>query len=47
MPDPGHYQLDFDDAYHYAAAEKYELAIVSFDRDFERTRLGRKVPSEI
>ena len=41
------FQLDFDDAYHYAVAEKYNLAIVSFDRDFERTRLGRKVPSEI
>ena len=41
------FQLDFDDAYHYAVAEKYDLAIVSFDRDFERTRLGRKVPSEI
>lgn len=41
------FQLDFDDAYHYAVAEKYDLAIVSFDRDFERTRLGRKAPSEI
>jgi predicted nucleic acid-binding protein len=41
------FHLDFDDAYHYAVAEKYDLAIVSFDKDFERTRLGRKVPSEI
>jgi uncharacterized protein len=41
------FQLDFDDAYHYAAAEKYDLTLVSFDEDFERTRLGRKVPSEI
>ncbi len=41
------FQLDFDDAYHYAVAEKYDLAIVSFDKDFERTRLGRKAPSEI
>lgn len=36
------FQLDFDDAYHYAVAEKYDLAIVSFDRDFDRTRIGRK-----
>lgn len=41
------FQLDFDDAYHYAVAEKYELAIVSFDRDFDRTRIGRKAPVEI
>ena len=41
------FQLDFDDAYHYAVAEKYALAIVSFDGDFDRTRLGRKAPAEI
>ena len=41
------FQLDFDDAYHYAVAGKYELAIVSFDRDFDRTRIGRKAPAEI
>ncbi|MBI3193703.1 MAG: PIN domain-containing protein [Ignavibacteriae bacterium] len=28
------YKLDFDDAYQYAAAEKYNLEIVSFDTDF-------------
>jgi predicted nucleic acid-binding protein len=40
------FQLDFDDAYHYAVARKYELAIVSFDRDFDRTQIGRKIPAE-
>lgn len=39
--------LDFDDAYQYAAAEKYSLTIVSFDSDFDRTDLGRKTPAEI
>lgn len=39
--------LDFDDAYQYAVAEKYGLAIVSFDRDFDRTARGRKEPAEI
>jgi predicted nucleic acid-binding protein len=39
--------LDFDDAYIYAAAEKYDLVIVSFDSDFDRTERGRKAPSEI
>jgi len=38
--------LDFDDAYQYAAAEKYNLVIVSFDTDFDRTDLGRKTPAQ-
>ena len=31
------FTLDFDDAYQYAAAEKYNLIIVSLDADFDRT----------
>jgi len=41
------FKLDFDDAYQYIAAEKYDLTIVSFDSDFDRTTRGRKTPSEI
>ena len=41
------YNLDFDDAYQYVAAEKYELQIISFDSDFDNTRIGRKTPGEI
>ncbi len=41
------FNLDFDDAYQYAAAEKYDLTIVSFDRDFERTTRGRVEPAAI
>ena len=41
------FHLDFDDAYQYTVAEKYDLIIVSFDSDFDRTDLGRKVPAEI
>lgn len=41
------FKLDFDDAYQYAAAEKYDLTIVSFDKDFERTTRGRVVPSAV
>ncbi len=41
------FNLDFDDAYRYAAAEKYGLTIVSFDRDFDRTPRGRSEPSSI
>ena len=39
--------LDFDDAYQYVAAEKYNLTIVSFDSDFDRTERGKKTPVEI
>jgi predicted nucleic acid-binding protein len=41
------FKLDFDDAYQYMAAEKYDLTIVSFDGDFDRTNRGKKTPSEI
>ena len=41
------YNLDFDDAYQYVAAEQNNLAIVSFDSDFNRTVSGKKTPAEI
>ncbi|MCR4292124.1 MAG: PIN domain-containing protein [Candidatus Kuenenia sp.] len=41
------FNLDFDEAYQYVAAEKYGLTLVSFDTDFDRTERGRKTPAEI
>jgi uncharacterized protein len=41
------YNLDFDDAYQYAIAENQNLAIVSFDADFDRTDRGRLAPSAV
>ncbi len=41
------FNLDFDDAYQYTAAEKYDLILVSFDSDFDRTERGRKTPAEV
>jgi hypothetical protein len=41
------YNIDFDDAYQYVAAEKYNLIIVSFDGGFDRTHLGRRCPVEV
>lgn len=41
------FALDFDDAYQYVVAEKYNLTIVSFDTDFDRTKRGRRTPAEI
>jgi predicted nucleic acid-binding protein len=40
------FNLDFDDAYQYAVAEKYNLEIVSFDSDFDETERGRRTPDE-
>jgi len=31
----------------YAVAERYELTILSFDADFDRTERGRKTPSQL
>ncbi len=36
--------LDFDDSYQYVSAEKYDLTIVSFDSDFDKTEKGRIMP---
>jgi predicted nucleic acid-binding protein len=41
------YRLDFDDAYQYVAAVEYDLEIVSFDSDFDRTDVGGKSPAQI
>lgn len=41
------FRLDFDDAYQYVIAEKYNLTIVSFDADFDRTARGRKTPQAV
>ncbi len=41
------FNLDFDYAYQYVTAEKYNLTIVSFDSDFDRTERGRKAPAEV
>jgi predicted nucleic acid-binding protein len=41
------FNLDFDDAYQYIAAQKNNLAIVSFDKDFDKTKLGRVSPEDI
>jgi predicted nucleic acid-binding protein len=41
------FQLDFDDALHYATAKKHSLALVTFDHDFDRTDLLRTAPADI
>jgi len=41
------FPLDFDDAYQYVVAEKYNLTIVSFDAHFDKADRGRKTPADI
>lgn len=41
------HNLDFDDAYQYVTAQIYQLTIVSFDSDFDRTPFGRRAPAEV
>ena len=41
------YNLDFDDAYQYVCADSYNLETISFDTDFDKTKLSRKTPAEI
>ncbi|MGB9715750.1 MAG: PIN domain-containing protein [Thermodesulfovibrionales bacterium] len=41
------FNIDFDDAYQYTAAEKHNLTIISFDSDFDRTERKRKTPAEV
>lgn len=41
------FNLDFDDAYQYTVAEKYEMQLISFDTDFDRTERKRKEPIEV
>lgn len=41
------FQLDFDDAYQYVAAQQVKATIISFDKDFDRTEHGRQTPQEV
>ncbi|HRX05296.1 MAG TPA: PIN domain-containing protein [Anaerolineae bacterium] len=41
------FNLDFDDAYQYVAADVHAVQLVSFDKDFDRTKRGRLTPEEV
>ena len=41
------FNLDFDDAYQYVAAEIEKTVIVSFDKDFDKTDQGRLTPMQV
>jgi uncharacterized protein len=41
------FNLDFDDAYQYVAAERNGSVLISFDADFDKTDMGRKTPADL
>jgi predicted nucleic acid-binding protein len=41
------FNLDFDDAYQYAVADKYNLQLISFDQHFDQTDKKRKEPIDL
>ena len=41
------YKLDFDDSYQFSVAHKYDLTIVTFDKDFNVKGIKKCTPDEI
>jgi len=41
------YKLDFDDSYQFSIAQKYDLTIVTFDKDFNIKGMKKKSPYDI
>lgn len=41
------FNLDFDNAYQYVAAEKHNLTLVGFDSNLDRTERGRTTPGAV
>jgi predicted nucleic acid-binding protein len=41
------YNLDFDDAYQLTCVQKYNLKLVSFDTDFDRSPVKRFEPKDL
>jgi predicted nucleic acid-binding protein len=39
--------LDFDDALHYHICKKFDLKLVSLDRDFDKTDIKRVAPGDV
>jgi predicted nucleic acid-binding protein len=41
------YKLDFDDAYQLTIVQKFDLILVTFDRDFDAIGLKKMSPEEV
>ena len=41
------YKLDFDDAYQFSTSQKYDLTLITFDKDFNFKGINKNTPEEI
>jgi predicted nucleic acid-binding protein len=41
------YKLDFDDAYQYSICQKFEMTLITYDKDFKIKGLKKTTPEEI
>ena len=41
------YKIDFDDAYQVSIAQKYDLTLITFDKDFNVKGIKKNTPDEI
>lgn len=41
------FNLDFDDSYQFSVAQKYDLTVVTFDKDFNIKGIRKKTPDDI
>ena len=41
------YKLDFDDSYQFSVAQKFDLTIITFDKDFTAKGIKKKTPDDI
>jgi len=41
------YKLDFDDSYQFTISQKFDLTIVTFDKDFNINGIKKKSPDEV
>jgi len=40
------YKLDFDDSYQFSVAQKFDLTIITFDKDFNAKGIKKKTPED-
>ena len=41
------FKLDFDDSYQFSISQKYDLTIITFDKDFDVKGIKKNTPDEI
>lgn len=41
------YKLDFDDSYQFTVAQKYDLTLITFNKDFNAKGIKKHTPDEI